>query len=447
MSSRPSTHTGGNLRFVAFVAALCLGLAVTAGAALAAGPPQPDERFGGDGRVALKVVESADDVSQSAWQVAVQPDGKVVAAVKVLGLNRRFAGSLVFLRFLPDGSLDPDFGDGGKRIVEFKRGLTAVPVELAIDSRGRAVTIANHSISLRPDLYPNLSRVVRLTPAGDLDRSFGDRGVANLDRSRLGGTVAAARLRADDSVDLAVVDRVRNRAVARTFHLSSRGRLRRDHGAGGARRFTISRDSRDGAVTAVFTRTALFVLGRRIDASTMRVTSCFVRAFSLASPRRSVAGIGDREELLAPPGQSVRTCAGLRPATGGGVYLWGGLRGSRYIAKIRQVGGDPLRAGWPMVFGPAVPRVRDVIELDDGRLALIGDRDGDGSMKRRVPTLSVIDSSGALDVSFGVGGSIDLPGGSGEPIDVATSSTGSAISLYSENESGGSAVNLMMLTR
>ena len=89
-----------------------------------------------------------------AWAVAVQQDGKIVAA----GGGERVA----VIRFRPDGRLDSGFGAGGKVVV---------PLASASMHVGVAVVASGNILA-------GGSTLVRLTPDGRIDRTFGVRGEA-----------------------------------------------------------------------------------------------------------------------------------------------------------------------------------------------------------------------------------------------------------------------------
>src|SRR5215203_2370097 len=96
--------------FLLLTAAICLGAAPAASAA----PGELDPTFGSGGMV--KVLAGNED-SYGA-DVAVQPDGKIV----VVGYEK--PGNAVVLRLLPNGSLDPSFGSGGKTTTVIPTGFS-----------------------------------------------------------------------------------------------------------------------------------------------------------------------------------------------------------------------------------------------------------------------------------------------------------------------------------
>ena len=86
-----------------------------------------DTGFGGDGKVTTNLTAGDDE----AWDIVLQPDGKVVAGGDARGRGGRFAAA----RYLSNGSLDPAFGNGGRAFVnftprdDFAFGLTAQPAD------------------------------------------------------------------------------------------------------------------------------------------------------------------------------------------------------------------------------------------------------------------------------------------------------------------------------
>lgn len=94
-------------------------------------------RFGGDGfldptfGIGGIAIGSLGEATGNAPVVAVQPDGKVLVAYEASVSSTE--GRLVVARFLASGSLDPEFGEAGKRTIG---GLMARPAGLALRDDG-----------------------------------------------------------------------------------------------------------------------------------------------------------------------------------------------------------------------------------------------------------------------------------------------------------------------
>lgn len=116
-----------------------------------------DATFGSGG----KVLTGFRSGSNGAKDVAIDGEGRIVAA-----------GSTALVRYLPDGGLDPGFGTAGKVLTGFgpKRNVTLGAI--AIQPDGKIIAVGESGD------YGSGGRfvLIRYTPAGHLDPSFGRRG-------------------------------------------------------------------------------------------------------------------------------------------------------------------------------------------------------------------------------------------------------------------------------
>ena len=98
-------------------------------------------------------------------RVAIQPDGKIVAAgYSDAGGNRDFA----LVRYNADGSLDTTFGGGGKVLTDFGAASDDDAVRVALQPDGKIV-VAGYSERPRHCDFA----LVRYNADGSLDPSFG----------------------------------------------------------------------------------------------------------------------------------------------------------------------------------------------------------------------------------------------------------------------------------
>ena len=97
--------------------------------------------------------------------VVVQPDGRIVAA------GGTGQGQFVLARYEPDGRPDSSFGDGGKVVTAFgPNGDGAQAAAIQVD--GKLVVGGYHTVGIA-DNAPRFLALVRYTPDGRLDPSFG----------------------------------------------------------------------------------------------------------------------------------------------------------------------------------------------------------------------------------------------------------------------------------
>lgn len=123
-----------------------------------------DRSFGDNGKVVVRSDLGAD------VHVAEGPNGTILAAT-----------DRTVFRFLPDGSLDPGFGEGGKLTVVDPEGLPFSLHDLVVDPEGHIYLLGEVEIpsvevpiSYISSRHPPLAAVVRYTADGKLDSAFND---------------------------------------------------------------------------------------------------------------------------------------------------------------------------------------------------------------------------------------------------------------------------------
>jgi uncharacterized delta-60 repeat protein len=245
--------------------------------------------------IALAAPTAATRTSRSrdwAYALAIQPDGKLVAAGRSVGGGWGFG----LARYTTRGKLDPSFGQGGEAFTVF--GGIGSASTLAIQRDGRIVAAGQTYVGPEQDVV-----VVRYTSRGRLDTSFGRGGKVLTDFSPSTKTYDYARalvlqrdsklVVAGDSVSFSLNSG--RRALAR---YTPRGRLDRSFGkngkvlsragaSGGAADAAIQQD---GKIVTAGSGPAGFVLARytpqgRLDRSFGRggTVSTKLRSFSDAA--------------------------------------------------------------------------------------------------------------------------------------------------------------------
>jgi uncharacterized delta-60 repeat protein len=128
-----------------------------------------DPTLDADGRVTTDFAGTND----RAAAVAVQPDGRIVAAGSTLD-----GGALAFAlaRYMPDGALDPAFGAGGRVTTSFF-GVFDQAAAVAIQPDGKIVVAGVAYRSVTNSEFA----LARYTPDGSLDPTFGTGGRATAD--------------------------------------------------------------------------------------------------------------------------------------------------------------------------------------------------------------------------------------------------------------------------
>jgi len=189
---------------------------------------QLDPTFGAGG----KVIAALDAGGDGLAAIALQPDGRIVAAGSVLHDNWQLA--FLLARFNPDGTLDSNFGSGGVVVTNFGDS-TAAASSLVLQPDGKIVVAGVSGAGPYSEL--NDFALARYNSNGSPDQSFGNGGKVKTHFPGVyntGSRATAAALQADGK--LVVAGTYKNEATARAFALArynANGSLDTTFGSGG----------------------------------------------------------------------------------------------------------------------------------------------------------------------------------------------------------------------
>ena len=156
-----------------------------------------DPSFGDGGIVRTRIVQPGR--IQNANSVARQADGKLVVAAWWVDEEgfipdpRKMKDGWALLRFLPDGTLDPGFGDGGVVRDVAPPALNVTNHDIAIQRDGKILVAGSWGKQRTDDAVApgdSFAAVIRYRPDGKRDVGFGDGGIAALPDVRSGRSVA-----------------------------------------------------------------------------------------------------------------------------------------------------------------------------------------------------------------------------------------------------------------
>jgi len=135
----------------------------------------PDKTFGVDG----KVQTDFPGLAAVASSVVVQPDGKILVAGGAFPLFT-FLGDFKLVRYNSNGSLDTSFGDGGIVTTTFPEGSYAFDVGLQPD--GKIIAAGTVFVDFDPGESSNTDfALARYNPDGTPDVTFGNGGQVSTD--------------------------------------------------------------------------------------------------------------------------------------------------------------------------------------------------------------------------------------------------------------------------
>lgn len=147
-----------------------------------------DGSFGSGGKVTTDFL----DIFDQANALALQPDGKIVAAGTTRDEMNRTDFALA--RYNSDGILDASFGSGGKVVTDFVGGAAAARA-IAIQPDGRIVVAGYSLVGVNGDFA-----LMRYKSDGSLDASFGVGGKVTTDFFGLSDGATAVRLMPDGRI-------------------------------------------------------------------------------------------------------------------------------------------------------------------------------------------------------------------------------------------------------
>ena len=145
-----------------------------------------DTSFDGDGKV---TTDFSNNQSEGAVGIALQPDGRIVAAGTMLSTFTSFAVA----RYNADGSVDTSFGIGGWVVT----GSRDVAAAVALQQDGKIVVVGWSDRNFFEFV------LVRYSPDGSLDGSFGAGGIVTTNAGGDFGIARAVALQSDGKIIIA----------------------------------------------------------------------------------------------------------------------------------------------------------------------------------------------------------------------------------------------------
>jgi uncharacterized delta-60 repeat protein len=399
-------------------AGCALALALACGAAAAA-DGDLDASFGRAGRIMTDFAHSAD----IARAVAIQPDGRIVVGGTTYRDNDFSGEDFALARYLPDGTLDPSFGIGGRVTTDFP-GLAAEISAVLVQPDGK-ILVAGGACPLFAFLGD--FKLARYNPDGSLDAGFGQGGIVTTRFPGQGSFASALALQADGRIVAAGTDYVdfssddssdTDFALARyepdgspDTSFGRGGQVTTDFGGFNDDAFAVLLQP-DGRIVAVGSAKSPrdfydFALARYLDDGSLDA--------SFGRGGRVRTDFGDhgfdraRAAVLQPDGRIV--AAGFATSQDGGTQNFAIARYGPDGAPDRSF----ARTGRRQVdFGSCCQAANALLLQGDGRLVLVGYPDSESSDSDFV--LVRLNPNGTLDAGFGSGGRVrtsfgDLNGG------------------------------------
>jgi uncharacterized delta-60 repeat protein len=372
--------------------------------------------FGTGGKMLFDVAGSDDFGSQ----VVVQPDGRIVMA----GTVTTAAGDLDFgvVRFMPDGSLDTSFGSGGVVTVNLGGAGFASGEEV------RALTLDAAGNILVAGFYfggpSNDFAMMRLTPGGALDGSFGSGGIVITARDSTNEQALAIAVQGDGKILLAGMANG-DFGIAR---YNSNGSADATWGSAGSGFVTLAFGTSLESATSI----AVQPDGKVVVGGYTRFSGNFDFAVARFNANGTLDTSFDADGRATKDlGTTTDQAFAMRLTSDGGIVLAGKSGADLALAKFTNAGAIDTSFGSAGVVKLDLAGTSDVANAlaiqPDGKLLAAGAA-GDATTGRNF-ALVRLNSDGSPDTGFGTNGVVtdDFSGDLDEAFGVAMTPAGDII--------------------
>jgi len=219
-----------------------------------------DTSFGVQG----KVKTDFPGLAAVASSVVIQPDGKIVVAGGAFPLFT-FLGNFEIARYNINGSLDTSFGNGGIVTTHFPGGQGSYAFALALQPDGKIVAAGTHFVNFSSDASSDTDfALARYNADGTPDASFGSNGLVTTDFAGFNDDVFSLLLQPDGKlvavgdattpstyIDFALARYLPNGSLDASFGF--RGKVRTDFGLNGLDQARSAALQPDGKIVAAGT--------------------------------------------------------------------------------------------------------------------------------------------------------------------------------------------------
>jgi uncharacterized delta-60 repeat protein len=385
-----------------------------------------DTSFGSAGRRTI----SFDTGSEYAWSVAVQPDGKIVAA----GYSDNAEGDFAVARLTSNGSLDPTFSSDGKDVTDIGRSadeLVDGSQSVAVQPDGKIVVLG--SAYTGPVTGQDFA-VARYLSDGALDPTFGVNGRVTLDfgsQFDAGWGVAVAPNGKIVLVGYSAVSTGQDFAIA---VLNPDGSPDAGFGPGGRRLVNVLEYDR-GRGVAVWNN-KIILTGSSIDTSADPYTSWDLAVLRLnfdGTPDTSFNGTG---RTVLDFGGTYDAGWGVVVQPDGKIAVAGSTGSDFLVVRLNPNGSlDPTFNGTGKTtidFGSGDTGYS--IALDGTKLVVAGQTWQAGTGQDFAVTR--INGDGTLDTTFGIGGRATVDFGSTDDFGLSVAVQGDKIVVAGRSQQG-----------
>jgi uncharacterized delta-60 repeat protein len=155
----------------------------------------PDTSFNNTGKVATNIINNTTYVDGDIAGFGLQADNKIIACGRAYQSG---VSGLIILRYTNNGTIDSTFGTNSIVFIPDNK-HTNFPLGLVVDSNNQIIIIA---AAFLPNSENSLFKLIRFSPDGDIDQTFGDAGTVLTELSP--GTDVPRAIKIDTNNNLVV---------------------------------------------------------------------------------------------------------------------------------------------------------------------------------------------------------------------------------------------------
>ncbi len=399
------TFLRNSIKILKFLISIVALLLLSSSTDVSAAPGDIDPTFGQNGRVFTRVgVTDLWYFFPNTESIRVQPDGKILVCGRFWEDGVSWYYGTFIVRYMPDGSLDPSFGTGGKVTVLDGFTRPAVGVDMALQADGKIVLLGDTDFNVV---------VRRYTPDGALDTTFGNGGTSEVNT----GTAYESGMSIIVQPDGKIVGVGQDfwyfpprRHAATIFRLNANGLPDTTFGPAGTGIVTIENGSSYGKA---FIRSNGEIIYAGNYYRNGQATIVLGRYDSNGIPDPSFGTDGLVTHSLNGAETFLSSAAMQRDGklvVAGRDYSVPGGRG--YVARFNLDGSQDIEFGTDGVFNPSSFGAETVLIQHDGKIVLTGNGTANGISGFGLLRLT---SSGVLDNAFGIDGISVFPMNAGGP--------------------------------
>ena len=353
-------------------------------------PGALDQTFGTGGIVTISNL----NVGDGPYTVAVQSNGNILTLTNT---NSGDGGDVALLRYKPNGALDTTFGSGGEVLTSFGSIPLASANDFAVDPSGRIIVVGTLATNI-PNPPANPLLVARYTSSGALDSTFGSGGEVLLP-----GAASSVLVQANGDILVGGFEQVSS-GIAHTVQLDT----------------LLTRLTSNGSLDTTFGSEGTVLADLIGPVQNLALDSSGDIFANDGGPSIEFTSTGAQVASPSLSGSFAQTSIGSAFQPNGDVILLAQAGASKnrneiQVSRITLSGtADPAFSSPAFqIEGQGTGQTSSLASAEavetDGKIVVAGGVDLTNNLNTSSFGIARLGSTGALDTTFGIGGSVATP--------------------------------------